>query len=120
MSDAKSVRRAAVRPRAIAGNCHPADEQRISEIERGLSCEAVVPLPPGGSLTAGDPLLFALSHSRAGQQPSYVKGGDSVQVSLTGVVDTGRVDPATGQALVRITWGPPGHSSTPAPTPDAP
>jgi hypothetical protein len=114
MSDAPSARRSTARPQAISENCHPADENRISEIERGRCCEAVVPLPPGGSLAAGDTLLFALSHARAGQQPSYVKGGDSVQVSLTGVTDTGRSDPATGQALVRVTWSPPGHAPPPA------
>ena len=42
-------------------NTYPADEQRISEVERGRSCEAVVPLPPGGSLAAGDTEAFKLA-----------------------------------------------------------
>ena len=88
---------------------YPADEQRISEVERGRSCEAVVSLPPGDSLSAGDTVLFALSHSRAGQQPSYVKGGDSVLVSLTGVSALDRTDPGTGYALVHLRWEPLGQ-----------
>jgi hypothetical protein len=90
-------------------NTLPADEQRISEVERGRSCEAVVPLPPGVSLTAGDTVLFALSQSRAGQQPSYVKGGDSVLVSLTNVSDLDETDPATGHALFHLRWEPLGQ-----------
>lgn len=95
---------------------YPADESRISEVERGRSCEAVVPVPPGESLNAGDTVLFALFQSRAGQQPVYVKGGDSVLVSLTGVTDLGRTDPVTGQAMVRLDWAPLGQAG-PAPTP---
>src|SRR5215213_7419970 len=91
-------------------NIYPADEQRISEVERGRSCEAVVPLPPGGSLSAGDMVLFALSHSRAGEQPSYVSGGDSVLVSLTNVSDLGLSDPGTGRALFHLRWEPPGQN----------
>lgn len=90
-------------------NTYPADEQRISEVERGRSCEAVVPLPPGGSLSAGDSVLFALSQSRGGQQPSYVKGGDSVLVSLTSVADLDETDPATGHALFHLRWEPLGQ-----------
>ncbi|AGA26743.1 hypothetical protein [Singulisphaera acidiphila] len=96
-------------------NSYPANEERISEIERGRSCGAVVPLPPGGSLAVGDTVLFALSQSRAGQQPSYVKGGDSVLVSLTDVVDLGTTDPITGQALVQLSWKPLGQETTPVP-----
>jgi hypothetical protein len=84
----------------------PADEQRISEVERGQTCRAIVPLPPGNALAAGDSILFALSSSRAGQQPSYVKGGDSVLVCLTEVTDLEKTDPITGQALVELTWEP--------------
>lgn len=91
-------------------NTFPADEQRIWEVERGRSCEAVVSLAPGGLLSAGDSVLFALSRSRAGQQPSYVKGGDSVLVSLTGVADLETIDPATGHALYRLHWEPLGQS----------
>jgi hypothetical protein len=97
----------------IQMNSYPANEQRISEIERGRSCEAVVPLPPGGTLAAGDTILFALSQSRAGQQPSYVKGGDSVLVSLTDVTDLGVTDPVTGQALFQLRWEPLGQIGTP-------
>jgi hypothetical protein len=89
-------------------NTYPADEQRISEVERGRSCRAVVALSPGDSLAAGDSVLFALSHSRAGQQPSYVRGGDSVLVCLTDVTDLDETDPATGRALVQLTWKSPG------------
>jgi hypothetical protein len=92
---------------------YPSDELRISDVERGRSCEAVVPLAPGGSLLAGDTVLFALSLSRPGQPPSYVKGGDSVLVSLTGVTNLEATDPATGQALVRIAWEPLGQYVTP-------
>jgi len=88
---------------------YPADEQKISEVERGRSCEAVVSVPSGGSLVAGDTVLFALSQSRAGQQPCYVKGGDSVLVVLTGVTDLRAADPLTGQALVRLSWDPLGQ-----------
>ena len=90
-------------------NTYPADEQRISEVERGRSCEAVVSLPPGDSLSAGDTVLFALSHSRPGQQPSYVKGGDSVLVSLTNVAALDRIDPGTGYALYQLSWKPLGQ-----------
>lgn len=89
---------------------YPADERRICEVERGRICDAVVPLPPGGSLLVGDPVLFALSTSRSGQPPNYVKGGDSVLVSLTGVTDLGATDPDTGQPLVRLAWEPLGQN----------
>ena len=92
---------------------YPADESRISEVERGRSCEAVVPQPLGGSVTVGDVVLFALSRSRGGRPPAYVMGGDSVLVSVTGVTDLGATDPVTGQALVRLAWEPLGQPSTP-------
>jgi hypothetical protein len=91
----------------------PADERRISDVERGLSCEAVVPQPPGGLLLAGDAVLFAHAVARPGGSISFIKGGDSVLVSLTGVTDLGATDPATGQALVRISWGQLGQSEPP-------
>src|SRR5215212_3493929 len=91
-------------------NKYPADEQRIAEIERGRSCGAVVPLSPGGSLAAGDSILFALSRSRPGQQPSFVKGGDSVLVMLADVTDLGTTDPVTGQALFQLGWEPLGQA----------
>jgi hypothetical protein len=87
-------------------NTYPADEQRISEVERGRSWEAILPLPPGGSLAVGDTILFAHSDSRAGQQPNYIKGGDSVLVSLTDVVNLDKTDPRSGQALFRVRWKP--------------
>lgn len=93
-------------------NTYPADEHRISEVERGRSCQAVVSLPSGESLKAGDAVLFALSHARPGQPPTYVKGGDSVLVRLTDVTDLGRLDPASGQPLVQLTWGPLGQGAS--------
>ncbi len=98
-------------------NMYPADEQRISDVERGRSCRAIVPLSSGDSLSAGDTILFALSQSRAGQQPSYVKGGDSVLVLLTGVTDLGTQDPLTGQSLVQLSWEPLGQSGSPVVAP---
>jgi hypothetical protein len=53
---------------------YPANEKRISEVERGRSCRAIVPLPHGETISAGDTVLFALSHARPGQRPAYVKG----------------------------------------------
>jgi hypothetical protein len=94
-------------------NIYPADEQRLSDIERGRSCGAVVPLPPGGSLAAGDSILFALVQSRTGQQACYVKGGDSVLVSLTGVTDLGAKDSITGQSLFQLSWEPLGQNTLP-------
>ncbi|WP_422929636.1 hypothetical protein [Singulisphaera sp. PoT] len=95
---------------------YPVDERRISEIERGRSCEAVVPLPSGGSLLIGDTVLFALSSSRSGLDPTYVKGGDSIVVSITGVTDLGAIDPATGRALIQLTWKPLGQEESSAST----
>ena len=89
---------------------YPANEQRISEVERGRTCEAVVTQPPGESLAVGQTILFALSQARPGQPPAYVKGGDSVCVSLTGVTDLGETDSTTGQALVRLVWEPLGQA----------
>jgi hypothetical protein len=94
-------------------NSYPADEGRIRDIERGRSCEAVVPSPPDGPLAVGDSVVFALAYTRAGQEPSYVKGGDSVRVLLTGISDLGEVDPITGRALLQLTWEPPGPAGLP-------
>jgi hypothetical protein len=66
-------------------------------------------MPRGKTLSAGDSILFALAYSHAGQETCYVKCGDSVCVSLTEVTDLGATDPATGQALFRLSWNPPGQ-----------
>lgn len=95
---------------------YPADERRISEVERGRICEAVVPLPPDVHLQVGDTILFALCEPRPGQPACFVKGGDSVLVALTGVTVLETTDPETGQALVRITWEPLGKFVPPVPT----
>jgi hypothetical protein len=94
----------------------PADEQRISDVERGRTSRAVVPLRPGESLSAGDTILFALSQAGPGQLPAYVKGGDCVVVLLTEVTQLSGTDPASGQPLVQITWNPLGQIK-PAPPP---
>ncbi len=88
---------------------YPADEKRIAEVERGRSCDAVVPLLPGASLAAGDDLLFAISRSRPGQEPTFVSWGDSVLVSLTSVVALDKTDPATGHGLFHVRWKPLGQ-----------
>jgi hypothetical protein len=100
-------------PTRLRMNNYPADEGRIRDIERGWSCEAVVPSPPEGSLAVGDSVVFALAFTRAGQEPTYAKGGDSVRVLLTGVSDLGAVDPVTGRALLQLTWKPLGQAGPP-------
>src|SRR5438270_8710423 len=87
-----------VRPRSgLAGmNSYPADERRISEVERGRSWNAILPFPPGKSLSPGDSIIFALAFPDANREPSYVNGGDSVRVVLTEVTDLASNDPATG------------------------
>jgi hypothetical protein len=93
-------------------NSYPASEQRISEVERGRICNAILPMPDGKTLCAGDSILFALAYSDPSQETCYVKGGDSVCVSLTQVTELGGTDPATGQALFRLSWRPPGQSGS--------
>jgi hypothetical protein len=95
---------------------YPADEQRISEVERGRSCYAILPLPPGKSLSAGDSIVFALAHSHPDQEPRYVRGGDSVRVLLTNVTNLEETDPATGQALFQLSWDPLGQNGSPGTT----
>jgi hypothetical protein len=90
-------------------NSYPADERRISEVERGMACRAVVPMPLGETLAVGDAILFALAQSAPGQEPEYVKGGDSVRVLLTEVTDLEESDPVTGRALVQLSWEPLGQ-----------
>jgi hypothetical protein len=70
-------------------------------------------MPPGKTLSAGDSIIFALAYSSAGQETCYVKGGDSVRVSLTDVTDLGTTDPATGQSLFGLSWIPLGRSESP-------
>lgn len=91
-------------------NSYPADEQRLREVERGWSCATIVALPAGETLAVGDSILFALAQSQPGQEPAYVKGGDSVRVLLTSVTDVGTADPITGQTLVQLTWDPLGQA----------
>ena len=69
-------------------------------------------MPDGKTLCAGDSILFALAYSEPSQETCYVKGGDSVCVSLTEVTELGGTDPATGQALFRLSWRPPGQSGS--------
>jgi hypothetical protein len=94
-------------------NSYPASEQRISEVERGRVTNAILPMPGARTLSAGDSIIFALAYSHAGQETCYVKGGDSVCVSLTQVTDLGATDPATGRALFRLSWKPPGQGDPP-------
>jgi hypothetical protein len=96
----------------LAGmNSFPADERRISDVERGLCWSAILPLPPGKPLTAGDSIIFVLAAPDANREPCYVKGGDSVRVVLTDVADLASNDPATGQALFRLDWAPLGQDA---------
>jgi hypothetical protein len=94
-------------------NSYPASEQRISEVERGQICDAILPMPDARTLSAGDSIIFALAYSLANQETCYVKYGDSVSVLLTEITDLGATDPATGQALFRFSWKPPGQSNSP-------
>lgn len=90
-------------------NYYPANEQRISDVERGRISNAVLPMPSGRSLCVGDSIVFALAYSPASQEACYVSGGDSIRVSLTEVRDLGTVDAATGEALYRLSWKPLGQ-----------
>ena len=94
-------------------NSYPASEQRISDVERGRICNAILPMPRAKTLSAGDSIIFALAYSHAGQETCYVKCGDSVCVLLTEITDLGSTDPATGQALFRLSWNPLGQSGSP-------
>jgi len=97
----------------LAGmNSYPADERRISEVERGRSWDAILPFPPGKSLSPGDSIIFALASPDANREPRYVSGGDSVRVVLTEVTDIASHDPATGRALFRLSWAPLGQQGS--------
>jgi hypothetical protein len=98
-------------------NSYPADERSISEVERGRSRNAVLPLAPGSAPTAGDSILFALALSPSAREPRFVLGGDSVRVQLTEVTDLGETDPMTGLALFRISWEPLGQWAPAPPKP---
>jgi len=106
--------RSPVRSRfGLAGmNSYPADERRISEVERGLCWNAILPLPPGKPLCPGDSIIFALASPDADHEPCYVNGGDSVRVLLTEVTDLASNDPATGRALFRLSWAPLGQQGS--------
>ena len=95
-------------------NSYPASEQRISEVERGRICNAILPMPRATTLSVGDFINFALAYFQAGRETCYVKCGDSVCVLLTEVTDLGSTDPATGQALYRLSWNPLGQSDSPS------
>ena len=53
-------------------NNYPANEQRISDVERGRISNAVLPMPPGRSLCVGDTIVFALAYSPASQDACFV------------------------------------------------
>jgi hypothetical protein len=91
-------------------NSYPASEQKIREVERGRICNAILPMPRARTLSAGDSINFDLAYSPPGKGVCYVRCGDSVCVSLTEVTDLGATDPATGEALFRLSWKPLGQS----------
>jgi hypothetical protein len=93
-------------------NSYPASEQKISEVERGLICNSILPMPPVETLSAGDSIVFALAYLDAGQETCFVKCGDSVRVLLTEITDLGATDPTTGQDLFRFSWKPLGQSDS--------
>ena len=57
-----------------------ADEQRVSEVERGQGGEALLPASPGESHRIRETLLFARSLCRAGRLPSSIDGGGRSEV----------------------------------------
>jgi hypothetical protein len=70
-------------------------------------------MPCAQTISAGDSIIFALAYLDADQETCFVKGGDSVCVSLTEVTDLGATDPANGEALFQFSWKPPGQSGSP-------
>jgi hypothetical protein len=94
-------------------NSYPASEQRISDVERGLVCNAILPMSPAKTPSVGDSILFTLAYLDASEKTCYVQNGDSVCVSLTEVTNLESTDPATGQALFRFSWKPLGQSGSP-------
>ncbi len=95
-------------------NSYPASERTILEVERGRICNAILPMPRTRTLSVGDSINFDLAYFQAGRETCYVKRGDSVCVSLTEVTDLGATDPASGEALYRLSWNPPGQIDSPS------
>lgn len=93
-------------------NSYPASEKTIRDIETGRMCNAILPMPGSQTLSGGDSIIFALAVSHPGQKSAYVECGDSVRVLLAEITDLGATDPATGQALFRFSWQPPGPSDS--------
>jgi hypothetical protein len=96
-----------------AVNSYPASEERIWEVERGRICNAILPMPGSQTLSAGDSITFGLAYSHPGEEPRFVKCGDSICVLLTEITDLGATDPTTGRALFRFSWKPLGQSDSP-------
>ena len=96
-------------------NCYPADEQWISDVERGRCCRVTVSDAFDSRPVAGDVVLFAVAHCRPGEKPQYVRGGNSVQVALTEVVELGESDFLTGEPLFRFSWSPLGQLQSTVP-----
>jgi hypothetical protein len=88
-------------------NCYPISERRHWDVVRGRRFDAILPVPPGKSLAAGDCILFEIAHSG-----NVRRGSDSVRVLLTAVADLGTTDLATGRALFRVAWEPLGRTVT--------
>jgi hypothetical protein len=85
-------------------NIYLEDEHRITEIERGRCCQAVLPASPGESSRIRENLLFARSLSRAGRRPRPFDGGEPVLASLAEDAALGKTGHATGRALFRDRW----------------
>ena len=90
-------------------NRYPADERRISDVERGRCFRATVPCELGSTPVVGESILFVHALAQPSREPSYVLGGDSVRVVLTNVTELGTTDPTTGHPLVELTWEPLGQ-----------
>jgi hypothetical protein len=70
-------------------------------------------MPCEEPLSAGDSIIFALASSHPGTKSGYAQFGDSVCVVITEITDLGATDSATGEALFRFSWKPPGQSDLP-------
>jgi hypothetical protein len=80
------------------------DEHRESEIERGRTCEVVLPASHDESPRIGEILRFARSHTYADRRQSPLGGGDSVLASLFDDATLGRTGHATGRARFQDRW----------------